>query len=211
MKVGEGENSVTLTQSSNQFVANGNTFTVKTSNRKIGSIGTLDTDYAVKEWQGSPFTYTTDGAFYTISLTSENNTLVEFATVFENFSIQTEGSNNVQEYSQQSTGRTGSDFGAPGANHTGTKIYTNGSNEVGTLYYGLHSEIFGVNFGENATATINLKGDLKTGAPTGNYKITVTMYDKVRKSKDVKFTDKTELDSNSNVLGTVTYNLSVTE
>ena len=194
--------SATLSGGGEFIVGQANTFTV-TANSKIGSKGTEGTHYTVQEWAGSQFTYTTDGAFYTIELTKEN-TPVEFNSVFTNFSLQTIGSNNIQEYTQTSTGRTGADFGNAG--HTGTKFYSVAPwNEVGTLYYGIHSNIAGVNFNNGATASIDMKGLLKDEVAAGVYNITVTMYESAQAKKGVKHADKTSL----KVLDSVNYTITV--
>ncbi|WP_339215191.1 hypothetical protein [Solibacillus sp. FSL W8-0372] len=145
-------------------------------------------------------------------MTDSDNKPVEFAKIFETFNIQTDGSTNVQEYSQNSTGRIGGDFGVNSITHKGTKIYADGTdliNEEGTLYYGLHSNIAGVNFEANAIVKINLTGTLKPDVIPGEYKVTVTMYGKARKDINNKFANKEELEGNSNVLGSVEYTLTV--
>ncbi|ARD48831.1 hypothetical protein [Sporosarcina sp. P33] len=182
-----------------------NTFNV-TANSKIGAKGTEGVHFAGQEWASSNaqgFSYTTDGAFYTIELTKDN-TPVEFNTVFDTFALQTQGSANIQDYSQASTGRTGADFGNAG--HTGTKLYSASPwNEVGTLYYGIHSNIAGVNFTNGATAAIDITGTLKSDATDGSYKITVTMYESARVTKDLKHANKDSLKP----LGTVNYTFTV--
>lgn len=175
---------------------------------KIGSKGTEGLHYNGQAWpasNGQGFSYTTDGAFYTISLTDSLGNAVEFANIFESFALQTQGSTNIQSYDQVSTGRKGGDFGATGVTHTGTAIYADGTNEAGTLYYGIHSDIAGVNLNNGATAAIDLTGALKSDSAAGDYKITITMYAPTRVTKDAKHANKESLKA----LGSVNYTVTV--
>jgi len=184
-----------------------NTFNV-TANSKIGAKGTEGVHFAGQEWASSNaqgFSYTTDGAFYAISLTDKDGKAVEFATVFNTFSLQTEGSENSQDYDQNSTGRKGGDFGVSGVTHKGTAIYSNGTNEAGTLYYGIHSDIAGVNYTNGATGTIKMSGALLDGATAGDYNITVTMYAPARADKITKHVNKESL----TVLNSVNYSFTI--
>jgi len=189
-----------------------NTFTV-TATSKIGSKGVEGVHYTVQEWASSPlFTYTTDGAFYAISLTNGDGEAVEFATVFDEFSLRTGNSENSQKYSQLSTGRTGGDFGVAGVTHKGTAIYADGTNEKGTLYYGTHSNIAGVNFIKGDFASISMVGTLLDAALEGDYTITVTMYGPIRSgvmegNEFIKHTKKAEL----TVLDSIEYKFTVGE
>ncbi|MFS0876454.1 hypothetical protein [Solibacillus isronensis] len=197
--------SATITGSGEFIFGEANTFNVKATS-KIGSKGTVGVHYAIQEWISSPFTYTTDGAFYAISLTKDGEA-VEFSTAFDTFALQTQGSTNTQEYTQTlGIGtRLGGDFGVTGVTHKGTSIYADGTNEAGTLYYGIHSAIAGVNYTKGATAAIDMTGTLKSDAVDGNYKITVTMYAPAKVDKVNKHVNKGSL----NALGTVEYTFTV--
>ncbi|WP_100401514.1 hypothetical protein [Bacillus sp. FJAT-42315] len=178
------------------------TFTVK-ANKKIGSNGVENTDFVKKDWPTSAFTYTTDGAFYTLELTKADGTAVKFADVFSAFNLQLQGSPNVHDFiGGSSSQRSQADAGVEGITNSGTKFF-NGSQSLKTLndpragsilFYGLHSEIYGTNFNVGDTGQIGINQTIKPDAMAGDYKLTVKLYAPVRKDKDTQYTTS-EFDS----------------
>ncbi|MEG2893044.1 MAG: hypothetical protein RR840_06725, partial [Clostridium sp.] len=152
-------------------------------------IGSTEPGFGTVDWKESPFKHTTDGAFFTIELINPDNKRVLFDSGFNKFSLQTVGSVNVQEYTEGLRKQT--DFGRD-VSHTGTKfLSTGGIKETslkGIMFYGIHSDIYGVNVEAGQELAIQVKGDAKIDL-TG-YSIKIKAYSKVRPTKDTKYTEE---------------------
>lgn len=149
-------------------------------------------DFEEKVWSGSPFTYTTDGSFYTLELTKADGTPIKFADVFSTFNLQTQGSINVHDFiGGNASQRSQADAGVEGVTNAGTKFFSgskslktlNDSRAGSILFYGLHSEIYGVNFSTGDTAQININQTIKQDVAAGEYQLKVNLYAPVRKDK----------------------------
>lgn len=170
-----------------------NTFTT-TVTEAIGSQGDQGTNYEVQGWETSPnYTYTTDGAFYTLQLVDGNGNLVNFASIFEEFTLQTEGSPNIHKY--HSGLRNQADFtGATFEGHNGTAFLSDQGGTLrntslnGTLFYGIHSDIYGVNIPENTNIKIFINGAIKEDAAKGSYNLKMKLNKPTRQDKDTKHT-----------------------
>lgn len=147
-----------------------------------------------KDWPQSSFTYTTDGAFYTLVLTKDGQP-AKFAEVFEAFSLQTVGSGNVHDFIGGSASlRSQADAGVDVSN-PGTKFFDGDEslksakpNLAGSvLFYGIHSEIYGVNFEDGDQATIKVNSTLKAGIDGSDYNLVVNLYSPVRSNKNSKY------------------------
>ncbi len=160
----------------------------------IGSQGTQGQDYEVQGWDTSPnYTYTTDGAFYTLQLMDDEDKLVTFASVFEEFTLQTEGSINIHKY--HSGLRNQADFtGKTFEGHNGTAFLSDNGGTLrntdlnGTLFYGIHSDIYGVNIPKDTNIKIIINGTIKGDATKGSYNLIMKLNKTTRQDKDTKHT-----------------------
>ncbi|MEF9953471.1 MAG: hypothetical protein RR838_12895, partial [Clostridium sp.] len=162
--------------------------------KDIGSQGKVGEDYDSKTWGGLP--YSTDGAFCTLELTNGEGIRLDFAEAFNKFSIQTKGRPSAMEYNGESL-RNKADFGIKDVTHTGTKLFANENDrtksigiretsECGLMFYGVHSDILGINAKAGDSAEYIIKGESKIDL-TG-YKINIKVYDKIRPSIKGKYT-----------------------
>lgn len=158
---------------------------------------TEDIGSGVTEVVWGAFSYTKDGAFYMLQL-EKDGVLIPFADVFEEFKLQTDATGSVNQengnWHDYKVGlRNTADFTTDRSNHNGTSFLSTGSlggtEFDGTLFYGIHSDILGVNFVSGDVRTVNFDVVIKSNVAAGDYKLTIAIYEPVRKDGlDSKYT-----------------------